>query len=245
MLAFYRNKLVTDPEAFQVFTREWAYLDGFFETMLLRDGEVVDLEQHMQRLESSLKKHNASVDIAKVKEELSLILEEHDIPKNWALRLMIFQGEAYFLFRPFQQKSQYSLLSYDFSDVMYPYGHKSMLYQDFLDAKEWALARGGDAALLYENDIVLEADHANLIFLDAKGELVCPASPKALPGIVLQHLKEKKVVKPREIKLSEIASYQAVFLCNSLLRVKPVVKIDAIEFGLQQEKLSLLQKACG
>ncbi len=110
-------------------------------------------------------------------------------------------------------------------------GHKTTNYLYYLQAAKWAAAQGADEALVLNPDgTVSETNTANIVAIFGD-TAVTPASPHALPGVMLARVlwllgRWGYGQLSRPMTPGELAEADAVILTNSLMGAAPVSAID-------------------
>lgn len=106
---------------------------------------------------------------------------------------------------------------------------------------------GFDDALFAADDEVSEGATWNVCFRDAAGTIVWPSAP-ALPGVSaaliqngLGRLGHKHEVRP--VSLADLAGFQAAFASNALAPVRPITRVDEIEYAVDEDTAALLRRA--
>jgi 4-amino-4-deoxychorismate lyase len=93
---------------------------------------------------------------------------------------------------------------------------------------------GYDDALFCHHGIIAEGPTWNIFFVD-NDEVVTPDIPsKILPGVTRRILIEHMGLKIREeqIMMTDLSKFNAAFITNSVLGIIPVMKINSINYSL-------------
>ncbi|MFC7616700.1 aminotransferase class IV [Actinokineospora soli] len=106
---------------------------------------------------------------------------------------------------------------------------------------------GFDDALFAPDDEIAEGATWNICFRDAAGTIVWPSAP-ALPGVSaaliqngLSRLGHKHEV--RSVTVADLPGFEAAFASNALAPVRPITKIDEVEYAVDEETAALLRRA--
>ncbi len=245
---WHNGKIIPEKNCFiPLSSRGYQYGRGVFETILAKDGKIIDLNAHIIRLVESCKK------ILDIKlPELSwidiifLLLSRNKLLKSTAsVKIIISSGKDPEGFNNFNlsiiAKRYIHRLEKSGKDGLdlgiYPnprgnflFNHKTNNYLFNLLAGEWARSRGYDEAVILNHDgTVAETNTGNIILIRDK-TVIQPETDFSLPGImekkVLKELLEKgytitvKPVFPEELEQT------SVFVTNSLIGMIPVLSVN-------------------
>lgn len=221
---------------------------GVFETILIDGGNPIFFSHHCQRLFAALDfielKHKLSENILEkwVKDLIKVANGSHE---KFALKIMVYQGvqsvDVVIVIREFvyheamidkgynltmaesRRHSQNSLLTI-----------KSMNYLNNILLKS-KLKDADDMVFINENDKITESLFSN-IFLVKDNSIYTPRKDQGLlDGIIRKKVVEivddlgYKLIED-EIHVSQLESFDEVFLTNSLMGVMYVNKIDKIKY---------------
>lgn len=102
---------------------------------------------------------------------------------------------------------------------------------------------GFDDAIFVEPDgTVSEGATWNLGFVREDGAIVWPDAP-VLPGVTMQLLHEcHPGMETAPVPLAEVPSMRAAFATNTSIGVRPIHRIDDVEFAVDHDVLDQLQK---
>ncbi|MBS1249897.1 MAG: D-alanine aminotransferase [Chloroflexi bacterium] len=232
--------------------------DGLFETMRAYQGEIFRLRAHLHRLLTSA--DFLGIPIPDVGEELSQALartlEANDLSHSDAsLRLTLTRGVGpRGLVPPRNTQPTLLITAAPLERTEFPPATailasvcrnehsplanlKTLNYLDNILARQEAVQRGADEALLRNTaGNLAEASAANL-FVVFEGVLRSPPlSDGALPGItrgVVMELAQELDIPLVEASLSPERLFEAdeAFLTNSLIEVRPLLKVNGREIG--------------
>ncbi|WP_051412258.1 aminotransferase class IV [Halonatronum saccharophilum] len=214
---------------------------GLFETIKVYQGNPLLLEEHLDRLYSSLSK--LEIPFKFEKEQLEKEILDYCQPlDNKALRVTVCDEGYNFSLRdiPYGRddyKRGYRVALAPFKRGESPlYNHKTANYYENILVRRDALDNGYDEVLFvrYDNK-VLEGTTTNIFFV--KGD--CLYTPKEdlglLPGIlrakVIELAKGLGIeVRLMEIDISEISNYDFAFATNSLVDMIRIRSIEELRY---------------
>ncbi|MEM7027622.1 MAG: aminodeoxychorismate lyase [Pseudomonadota bacterium] len=230
------------------------YGDGVFETIALKDGQLFCLTEHLERLAISCVRLNIPFhDLSVLKNECETIIGGHE---QAVLKIIITRGEGGRGYAPPANPSpnriisiypwpKYSIDNYEqgvstiFCKTRYGINpglagikHMNRLEQVMARA-ECTEAAVDEGIVLDTNDNVIEGTMTNL-FLVAKGKLITPdLSQCGVFGVIRQKIIDHYPdVSVQTVTRKQLLSAQEIFLCNSLVGVWPVTKIDEHDFRI-------------
>ncbi len=231
--------------------RGFLYGDGFFTTMRAEAGTVFFLKEHLGRLKSScdafrIRFPDQLSDFSLFKE----LLRVNDLlDKIAAVKIVITRGikqelglpygdnPTYVVFaRPYHPpleayKKGWKLVSFCFPRSSPISSHKSLNYLYNMWAREYAVQKGGDEAILIGADGYVKETSVGTILFQKDGRWFSPAGDDILPGITFQILsklwKERETaIEKKKVKLEDLLQADQVLILNSLIGVVPVKKVD-------------------
>lgn len=203
---------------------------GVFETILIREGQAVFLEEHLERLAEALK----TLDIKKTvtSEDVEYAIAALRV-FNGALKVNVSEDNVIFTVRSLSYTSeQYRdgatlCQSYVYRNPTSPtVGIKSMNYMDNIIEMKRARESGFNDVLFlnYKGD-VCETAVAN-IFAIIDGEVVTPpVASGLLPGVVRRWLIETCGAREQVLTMEELKGADGVFITNSLMGIMKVAAI--------------------
>lgn len=252
------GQLVTgDTPVLSTADRGFLLGDGLFETLAIRGGEPVDLEEHLARLTGGADALGIPFRFAAepLRAEVASLLAANELKGDGVLRITLSRGSGTRGLRVPEPANPVLVLTAEphvFAEpaprrvvvstvVRHPGAltsrWKTVSYLDQVMALREAEARGFDDALL-PNGLrgFAGASHANL-FVVVQGRVHTPRiEDGALPGItraqVLAQLAEEGVeVVQSSVPWSAVARASEVFLTNSLAGVIPVASAEETVYG--------------
>jgi branched-chain amino acid aminotransferase len=240
--------------------------DGVFTTLKSINGTFIHFNEHIERLNNNAAqiKINAQFDVNKIRDICQLLLSQNDLDYQDAItRITITRGVADRGINIPPQDLQYPTIlirTVPFHDTLRPAlklcstsivrNEKSILttikslnYLESILAREEALLKGYDDGIMFNSlGNITESSVANIFFVNSNQDIITPAiSDGVLPGVVrnaIISICRKLDIKCNEqsIKISEVESYTAGFLTNSVFGIKPLSLVNNIKF-LQTEPI--------
>lgn len=255
------KKLVyTDRARISIFDRGFMYGDGVFETMRSYSGTVFKIDDHLARLERSLKIVMIKPPYLKsyLRKEIYKLIDANAL-KDAYIRLTVTRGEGRFgiehkeILKPnvviiakefhsypeWMYKKGISACIVDIrqNDLSRLSSIKSLNFMGNILARFEAKEKGCDEAILLNTlGFVAEAVTSNL-FAVKRGALLTPSIecgilPGVTRGAILKIAKDLNIkVKEKEISRKELLASDEAFLTNSLVEVLPVTRIDKRVIG--------------
>jgi branched-subunit amino acid aminotransferase/4-amino-4-deoxychorismate lyase len=202
-----------------------------FTTLLIEDGHIHHLEDHLQRLSQ----HAAILKIPIPvwhPHYLRRYLSNYNL-ETGQHRLKIFLNEDNYSFEvtPYQPKALngYKLAVHPTPITTPPIKHHPYTNRD--EIFHAATSQGFDDALtVSKENYILETAYAN-IFWQANNQLFTPdPSLPLLHGITLKHLEQRFSFNYIRLPLSELPANANLYLCNSLRKVQPILSIENKQF---------------
>lgn len=239
-----------------VFDRGFLFSDSVFETLVAFQTNVLDLDEHFARLQSSAESLEIPIDftIDILKFEIRELLQRCNNLKS-SIRLVLTRGTGLGLKNIHSQKTQKIIICTPAKT------EENKIYKEGLNAKHRSLEytlRGASAKLSnYSKSIMAlakaqkegfdeilwtnsesewtEASAANVFFIGRDGDLVEIATPPEfsgiLKGITRQHIikllnKAQIPVTERIIYRDELARFDEAFVCSTVRGLVPLKRID-------------------
>ena len=227
--------------------------DGIFETISVREGRAIWLDEHLARLQLAAGELGLSHDIKIIRVAVDSLLARSQSP-NEVLRLTLTRGPTRRGLAAEGEKPSLIISLNSFDTAKLPNSArlatsiirrnttspasrlKTLSYIDAIAAAREVSAHADDALMLNTDGNVASTTVANIFLLKGK-KLITPADDQAiLHGItrgklILGHSKLGINVESRIIKPAELLSADAVFLTNSLRLAVPVTSIDGVACG--------------
>lgn len=229
--------LAVNVQIIEAFTPGVFKAKGVFETMLARDGFVMDTALHLARLRNGLK--ILGVKVTSINPSILKEVLERNQLSSGRVRLMVWQaGKQIHVMAvalpykvPNKKKYRVCLVKTNrgaddrLADV------KSLDYELFAEALSRAKVQGFDEALLLNRrGYIFEASRANIFWVKDKILYTPPLSSGCLNGITRQQvIKQAKtlkiIVKEENLAPEILKEADAAFLTNSLTGIKPMETI--------------------
>ena len=227
--------------------------DGIFETIAVRNGRAIWLEEHLQRLQSSAQELGLKHDLAEIRAALRAVLLKSSAPSE-VLRLTLTRGPTPRGFAAEGEKPSliFSLNPFDHSklpksvrlatssirrNATSPASRlKTLSYIDGIAAARQVAAHADDALMLNSDGAAASTTIAN-IFLLKDQKLITPSNDQAiLKGITRSKLIGGATelglqIESRPVKPEELPTADAVLLTNSLRLSTVVSTIDGTPCG--------------
>nr|UWI51484.1 aminotransferase class IV [Clostridioides difficile] len=217
---------------------------GLFETIKVKDGIAIDLNTHIDRMLNSIICLDLNINYEKrflIDEIVKYIKKENII--NKALRITVFDEGYNISIReiPYNEETYNKGFKLTTSPIVRGdsliYRHKTTNYFENIYTKNIANKNGyNDGIFINSEGVILECSMSNIFFI--KGSKVYTPSSK-LP--ILNGTIKKRIIKicdelhielvENEINISEISSFDFVFVTNSLMGAMKVTEIDKTEFS--------------
>ncbi|MEP6828424.1 MAG: aminotransferase class IV [Aestuariivirga sp.] len=227
--------------------------DGIFETIAVRNGRSIWLEEHLQRLQSSAKELGLKHDLAEIRAALGAVLIKSSAPSE-VLRLTLTRGPTQrglaaegetpsliISLNPFDlsklPKSVRLATSSIRRNATSPASQlKTLSYIDGITAAREVATHADDALMLNTDGNVASTTIANIFLLKDK-RLITPSNDQAIlmgiaRGKLISGIAELGLqIETRPVKYEELRAADAVFLTNSLRLSTAVSTIDGTPCG--------------
>jgi branched-chain amino acid aminotransferase len=232
------------------FDRGFLYGDGLFETMRSQNGRVLFLDDHLQRLNTSLRTLRIQLFPYAWQELIDELLSRNHLANEIAsVKIIVTRGVCQGLGLPESKLPTICLTAHAYqppAEEIYKRGwrlqvfgngfspplakFKSLNYLFFLAARQAALESGADEALILDpHGSVTETSTGSILARTGKTWWT-PASKYQLPGITISRLTwilaaKGETVQRLESTLEDLLSAETVWVLNSLLGIMPVYEI--------------------
>ncbi|MDI6857022.1 MAG: aminotransferase class IV [Dehalococcoidia bacterium] len=229
---------------------------GLFETMRSYGGRVFRLEQHYRRLTegASTIRLELPLSLEELRSAIDALLERNVLP-DARIRLTVTAGPV-----PEAGEARPTIMLFatpltDYPPELYERGMsavtsairrnemsplsgvKSLNYLDNLLAREEALRRGADhAILLNTRGLVAEGSSSNVFVVDGETLLTPDLASGALPGItraVVIEIAPQAGLAVRETRMAPetLSGAEEAFLTGSVMGVMPLTRLDGAPIG--------------
>lgn len=228
--------------------RAFLFGDGIFTSVKVICGRALFFDRHVERMKSqafALNIDSSSFTQVQVEKLIALNKAEMGV---WRLKLIVTggslaglelskrKGRSLMTLTPYSEdgRCEWTLLTASGCSLGMLSSIKSLSYLERLWMRTLAKDKGFDDALaITPEGFILEASCANIFWIH-EGMLYFPdPSLQLLSGITLDVIKERAAVfKPVPVKamLPAIPKKAAVYLCNSLMGVRAVTRIQDFIF---------------
>lgn len=206
---------------------------GAFETILIKNGQAVFLDEHIKRLNNALKTLKISKTIKKT--DILSYIKQNKI-KHKALKIMISEENIIFSSRDIKykednyQKGMSLVISMLLRNETSPFTYlKSLNYGDNIFEKRKAQERGYDEPIfLNTKGEITEGATSNIFFV--KENLICTPRLKCglLNGIVREYIIKTYDAVETIIYPDMVKKFDEIFITNSLLGIMPIIKFENI-----------------
>ena len=227
--------------------------DGIFETISVRDGKSVWLDEHLTRLQSAARELGLKHDITQIRAALAAVLAKSSAPSE-VLRITLTRGPTQRGFAAEGERPSLiiSLNPLDLSKLpksirlatssirrsaTSPASRlKTLSYIDGIAAAREVAAHADDALMLNTDGNVASTTIANIFLLKDK-KLITPSNDQAIllgiaRGKLISGVTELGLqIETRPVKSEELSTADAVFLTNSLRLSTAVSTIDGTPCG--------------
>jgi len=261
MLAFWNGSFLPEDDVrISISDRGFLYGDGVFTTLKVSNGHIECLEAHLHRLYEQclflkIKPPNISLEWL-----TELVRCNKAFDSDWRLKIIATGGSlgkeeslrscshlimTLSTYTP-SSKSTFELTIYP-TPIHKPTAKiKSLAYLDRLYIKEYAENHGYDDVVVISSDgHILETAFANIFWMEGEQLFFPDLSQPLLSGIALDVVIQSACrlgisVSPVRIKTGELPAEARIFVCNAMMGMIPVSRIEAIRYNI--EKNSVLQR---
>lgn len=234
------------------------YGDGLFETLAVREGRIPRFAMHMDRLREGCRRLGMAMpDESQLRHELDLATRDQT---RAVLKLMVTRGSGGRGYRPpVEAQVTRVLLRYPWPD--YPASwmqqgvelricrtrlglNPALAGLKHLNRLEQVMARaewseGAPEGLMLDTEgRVIEGTMTNLFVSPGQDRLITPALDQAgVAGVMRRHILEQAQragigVETCALTLDELLQCREIFVCNSIVGVWPVTRVDTRSYGV-------------
>ncbi len=240
MIYYYKNSYVTDRISLDVRSPSFKFGLGFFETIFYNGEIICHIEAHISRILASLEAYQIAYESIDFEQVIREVLKQNELMDGYARINIYYPIEeesspaspliAAYPYSP-EPDRKFSLAISPYHHQSHLCTHKTMNYMHFHLAQLGARRRGFDDALLTDRSSrVLETSTASLVFSDG-ANMFSPACSDRLPGIALKIARTVLDFSERDITTNDLPKFKHVYILNSLIGMKPVVKIDGLAYA--------------
>jgi 4-amino-4-deoxychorismate lyase len=231
--------------------RASSFGDGVFETLLVRKGEAVLLDRHLQRLSQGLHRLSISCVRDQLSHDLQLIepfIREGD---NYILKIVVSRGSTVFGYSSHQTSVNRLLLLQSYTvkpadalrlmvcetrlsmqPLLAGIKHCNRLEQ-VLARREVDDSNCDEGLMLDQQDRVIEATAANLFIVESDQFITAPIVDAGVIGVVREFLIEDLIpqlgfpLRKEPIDLARLAAADACLLTNSVQGLRQVASLQS------------------
>lgn len=233
---------------------------GLFETILVKNNNASNLAQHLNRLKNSayvLSGETVQID------EKSISASISKLPQGLCvLKILLYKDKLCFKTKIFHRPYLYSIdkLLSGFSLMKatiiknksnWLLQHKTTNYLENYLVRQQALKLGyNDAYFLNDAGVITECSSSNVFIKSGDVLMTSPQQEGLLPGIIRNKILQQQKILKHKIKEEKITSTmleqaEGVFVCNSLIGLVGVNKIDNIIYQHDAEFCNETNKLIG
>jgi para-aminobenzoate synthetase component 1 len=230
---------------------------GFFETIRVDHGKPGYLDSHMARFNKTWKAlFNLDIPDLSWAEIIDQVINENGLKQEIAAAKIIatwgtrteppFDHGIIVTARPYAHRLAHkkepglNLATYPHPRYTPLADHKTLNYLYYYLAGKWAAEQGANEALILNPDgSISETNSANILLVKEK-EVIRPASPHVLAGIMEDKVCDLLLdrgyqVKNETVRFEDLFTSDSVLITNSLIGVLPAIGIDGRKIGYSAE----------
>lgn len=238
--------------------RSFKYGDGIFEDLRVWDGQILFLEDHLERLVEGMKVLQYQFDAQDwcelIKQELYRAIKVNDLGQHGRLRLQVYRAGTGG-FTPLENHPMYLIEAYSLKENYYEHAtsvsltffRSIPLYYSPLSnfktanslphilAAHFARDHNFDEALLMCNGYISQTSNYHIFIIKERKIFTPPLKSACTDGIMRKHImlicKELKLKHAeKRLKISQIKQADEVFLANTLRGIVAVKQFGKIQF---------------
>lgn len=223
---------------------------GLFETMLVQNGVVVFLDEHINRINNSIATLN--LNIARLKrDEIQKFIKDNEekfIDKKVVLKVNLSEKNRVFTTRDYAYKYEDFARGYRCKIASTRKSSSSIIsrnkttnyLENILSLRE-AKSKGYDEIIFLNEKLEICEGSISNIFFEKDGIIYTPSLESGLlAGIVRQKIIDKYGVVERKISVHELRDFDSCFITNSVLEIIHVNSIDEIEYKRSSMHISVV-----
>ncbi len=265
---FLHNHQIVEQSALQGFllNRSFYYGDGFFETILYRNGKFPLLKFHVERIKSSCEILNFEIPydfiFEKFENELHQLIIANKIENiNAVVKINFFRnGESGYLsklntfsylaeIKKWQPKNENLSLCF-YENEKKATGKlanlKSANALIYVMAAQFAKNKIADEAIVLntENNIA-DCTNYNLFFIKNETIFTPPITDGGVDGIGRKLVMQHFAVQEKSVAKNELLQADEIFVTNAVRLIHPVIQVNDVEFNIKKSvamKEELLHK---
>lgn len=239
MIYYFKGSFSADTVSIDIASLVFKFGFGFFETLFYNGKSICYLEEHISRIRRSLDFYRIRHEVPDFGQVIEGTLRRNELEGAHARVNIYYPIEsesspvtplvAAFPYTVNEDKS-FRLATSPFHHQSHLCAHKTMNHMHFYLARREAKSRGFDDALLVDHEgRVLETSTGSLLFHDGE-MLFAPSGTGRLPGVALQVAREATEIGEKNVTVDQVPEFRYVYVLNSLIGAKPVVRVDDIVY---------------
>jgi len=225
---------------------------GFFETIRIDSGNILFLEDHVERFNRAWEKLFGLPEPDLTWDEvISQVIRSNNLERDTAVvKIMSTYGDRnktpfnhgiFVTAKPYthrldgKRKKGLKLAVYPELRCSPLADHKTLNHLYYFIAGKWVKKNGFDEAVILNPDkSISETNTANILVIRDR-KVIRPESPHVLRGVMEKNVckylsKHGYTVKAEKVMIDELNSSDKVIITNSLIGAVPVLSIDGLEF---------------
>lgn len=218
---------------------------GLFETMLVENKKVYFLQEHIERINTSIKALNLNIKEIDEAEIIGYIEQNKSYFEKGKLVLKVNLSE---------QNRIFTTRNFAYDDEIYKIGfrlcladirrnkfspftyHKCNNYADNIFENRKAKSLGFDEAIfLNHDDEICEGSISNIFFVKDDKLYTPKVESGLLKGIIREQIIKKFDVEEAIIRLTDISQFSSCFITNSIIGIMPVNSIGKQRFTINSK----------
>lgn len=228
-----------------LFNIEYSYGYGVYETLKVRNRVLYFVDQHIGRLEHSAKELEIAIpySLREIKQFLTTFVNQLDTDAC-NIKMLLIGGEQTTLYifasAPlFPDRKLYKdgakLISYTY-ERLFPTAKTLNMLPSYLAYKKAKTVGAYDALLIDKKGIILEGTRTN-VYLVKNNTIYRAPEHRVLEGVTfltLARVAEKYhiPIMEKEIYLSDLPSYEGMFITSTSTKIMPVRNINTFSFSI-------------
>lgn len=213
--------------------------NGFFETMLVKNSRIQNLNKHWKRLEKGMEYYAVSPILPSFEIIQTLIKINIATDARLKLSILVAANEVYSILElsPYQILNQSQKLIIDKDEFEFTEeaekGIKPLNYKKYREKTITAVEKGfWDYVLVDDQKNMIETGRANLYFYTDKWYT---SINKCVRGITRMDLIAKNIVIEKNIRTDELKYVKAIAISNSLIGILPITILTNEEMKIEWE----------
>lgn len=211
---------------------------GLFETIHVYQTKALFIDEHIERINSSIDNLRLNIDKLKKEEIINYLEDNRSEKKDRVLKIILSDKNRIFLERDYNYTEEQYKLGFKLNiasikrneNSIFTY-HKSLNYAENIYEKRKSIKLGYDEPLfLNSKNQVCEGATSNIFFIKNGEIYTSKLEAGLLNGIIRQYIIKNFDVKEINIKYEDLKNFEECFITNSLLGIMPVNSIENIRF---------------